>query len=179
MRMPALTNVNKLQRFLSECLDPSRTLRHDTACFHVPPMDDRSEGRINGCTRDGCNSFLIACRRRKLHCLSLTFALTLSLAPWGVTHVVTIHVQVSSWISARSRSHHVTLHVFLPLSTKCFETHRSGIGVWHGRFFEDFDDHCGEHVWNPRQWCQGLVLVRPNLNRSTRKGKHRNVAWPY
>jgi hypothetical protein len=73
---------------------PSRTLRHDRACFHVPSMDDRSERRIDGCTRDSCNSFLIACRRRKLNCLSLTFTLALSFAPSGVTHDVTIHLQV-------------------------------------------------------------------------------------
>jgi len=147
MRMPTLTVVDKLQRFLSECIDPSRTLQHDTACFHVPPMYDRSEGRINGCTRDSCNSFLIACRRRKLNCLSLTFMPALSFAPWGVTHVVTIHLQVWSWMRAHSRVHHVTRRVFLSLSTKCFATQWNGIGVWHGRFCEKVDDHCGKHVW--------------------------------
>jgi len=172
MRMPALTDVNKLQRFLSECIDPSRTLRHDTACFHVPPMDDRSEGRINGCTRDGCNSFLIACRRRKLNCLSLTFALALSLAHWVATHVVTIHVQVWSWIRARSRYSSCLFVLIDEGFRNTTERHRhlTRTVLWG----------CRRSLrWarlEPTSVVPRAVLVRHTLIRSTRKVEQRNVA---
>jgi len=142
-------------------------------------MDDRSEGRIDGCTRYSCNSFLTACWRRKLNCLSLTFALALSFAPSGLTHGVIIRVQVWRWIRERSRAHHITLRVFLSLSTKCFTTQRNGLGLRHGRFCEKSTITAVSTSGHLRQWCQGLVLVRPTFNWSTRKRKQRNVAWPY
>jgi hypothetical protein len=162
MRIPTLTDVDKLQRFLSECIDPSRTLRHDTACFHVPPMDDRSEGSINGCTRDSCNSFPIACRRRELKFLSLIFALFRTFRRHTRRNNSRASLRLNACAFA-STSYYSSC--FLVLIDKVF--HHTA--EW--RRSSDIDgcarmstitavSTCG----HPRQWRQGLVLMCRTLN---------------
>ena len=84
---------------------------------------------------------------------------------------LTIHVKVWSWMRARSRAHHVIIHVFLSLSTKCFPTQRCGVGVWHGWFCVEVFDHCGEHVWTPTSVVPRAGFCAPYLKLKYQEGE--------
>jgi hypothetical protein len=72
---------------------------------------------------------------------------------------------------ARSRAHHVTVHVFLSSSTKCFATQRSGVGVRHGWFREEVEDHCGKHVWTPTPVVPRAGSCAPYLKLKYQEGE--------
>jgi hypothetical protein len=72
---------------------------------------------------------------------------------------------------ARSRTHHVTLRVFLSLSTQCFATQRSGVGVRHIRFCEEVDNNCGEHVWTTTSVASRPGSFAPYLKLKYQEGE--------
>jgi hypothetical protein len=72
---------------------------------------------------------------------------------------------------ARSRAHLATLRVFLSLSTQYFATQRSSVGVRHGRFCEEVDNHCGEHVWTTTPVASRAGSCAPYLKLKYQEGE--------